>query len=601
MSGRAGTWGREALAWLRAKLDERGPSGDNARMRFPSSTWLACGLLSIGLLCAALVPALALAQSVPANAHTALPPGEGPWVVRATFSERGQVDRFAAEVAPWEVHHDQRYIVVAVDRAGFRLLLELGFVPRIDEVMTADWLAPHVALPGQLAGIPGFPCYRTVEETFAAAQTLVTAHPTLATWIDVGDSWVKTQQPGQGYDLRVLKLTNAALPGPKPKLFVLASIHAREYTPAELVTRFGERLVNQYGSDPDVTWILDHHEVHLLLQGNPDGRKRAETGLSWRKNADNNACANSNSRGVDLNRNFNFLWNCCGGSSASTCSETYHGPSAGSEPETQAVQNYVRSIFPDYGDPQTAPIPSSAAGVFIDIHSYSQLVIWPWGWTFSPAPNASALQTLGRKLAYFNGYTPEQDSALYITDGATDDFAYGDLGVASYTFELGTAFFQSCTTFENTVYPDNLNALMFAAKVARRPYELPTGPDARALLATPAAVQAGQNVVLDATVDDTRFNNSQGVEPTQNIAAAELYVDTPPWVAGAVAVPMNAVDGSFSQPVEAVRATLTTTAWSAGRHSVFVRGRDAAGNWGPVTAVFVDVATPVELQTLTLE
>jgi len=74
----------------------------------------------------------------------------------------------------------------------------------------------------------------------------------------------------------------------------MASIHAREYATAELVTRFGEYLVQSYGLDPDVTWLLDHHEVHLMLHSNPDGRKNAEIGLSWRKNTNNNYCANTN-------------------------------------------------------------------------------------------------------------------------------------------------------------------------------------------------------------------------------------------------------------------------------------------------------------------
>jgi hypothetical protein len=57
-----------------------------------------------------------------------------------------------------------------------------------------------------------------------------------------------------------------------------------------------------------VTWLLDHHEVHLMLQSNPDGRKQAETGLLWRKNVNNDYCSNSDSRGADLNRNFDFEW-----------------------------------------------------------------------------------------------------------------------------------------------------------------------------------------------------------------------------------------------------------------------------------------------------
>ena len=45
-----------------------------------------------------------------------------------------------------------------------------------------------------------------------------------------------------------------------------------------MATRFAEYLVNNYGADADATWILDHHEIHLMLQMNPDGRKKAETG-----------------------------------------------------------------------------------------------------------------------------------------------------------------------------------------------------------------------------------------------------------------------------------------------------------------------------------
>ena len=100
-------------------------------------------------------------------------------------------------------------------------------------------------------------------------------------------------------------MTNSAIAGPKPKLFVTGAIHAREYATAELATRFAEYLVNNYGVDADATWILDYHEVHVMLQTNPDGRKKAETGLSWRKNTNQNYCgATSNYRGADLNRNF---------------------------------------------------------------------------------------------------------------------------------------------------------------------------------------------------------------------------------------------------------------------------------------------------------
>jgi len=69
-------------------------------------------------------------------------------------------------------------------------------------------------------------------------------------------------------------------------------------------------------------------------------------------------------------------------------------------------------------------------------------VLWSWGFTENPAPNATDLQTLGRKFAFFNNYTPSPSWQLYITDGSTEDNIYGRLGVAGYCFEVGDAFFR---------------------------------------------------------------------------------------------------------------------------------------------------------------
>jgi murein tripeptide amidase MpaA len=558
-------------------------------------------LRSTGLLLAGL---FLLAEAAPLAAAPGPPPGDGPWVVRARFTDRAQVNRLAAERAPWEVNHDQHYLVIDVDRAGWQALVDLGFVPEVDEERTAEMRRPRVRLPDQGSGIPGFPCYRTVEETFTDAQAIATNNPTLATWTDIGDSWEKTDPVGAlpGYDMMVLKLTNSAIPGPKPILIVNAAIHAREYTTAELVTRFAELLVDQYGDNADVTWFLDHQEVHLVLQANPDGRKKAEAGNLWRKNTNPFGCGSPSSWGVDLNRNYPYNWNCCGGSSGSGCSETYRGPSAGSEPETQAVRNYVVATLPDYGDPAGGPMPADAAGMFLDIHSYSQLVLWPWGGTTAVAPNGIAMQTLGRKYAWFNNYFPMQSIYLYPTDGTTVDNAYGEQGVAAYTFELGTDFFQSCSVFQNQVLPGNMPALLYAMRVTRAPYMLPAGPEALNVATVPSgSVTTGQPLDVNASINDTRFSDDNGIEPVQPIAAAEVYLDTPPWSPGATPIALSAVDGNFNTSIEAVTGTLSTAGWPIGRHTLFVRGRDTANNWGPVGAVFVDVVVPVELLGFVVE
>jgi carboxypeptidase T len=576
----------------------------------------------------ALLPLLCIPAAAQNDAGAALS-GPGPWMVRAWFG----TDEAIREVASWGDHYSRDrklgFLRLLADPERLEQLRALGFYVENETETTA--LIRHAEEAGRRAeemrargetpeaGIPGFPCYRTVEETFASAEALVGAHPELATWIDIGDSWDKITAGGpEGYDLKVLKLTNAAIPGPKPVLFANSAIHAREYTTAELMTRFAEQLVNGYGSDPDATWVLDRHEIHLLLHTNPDGRKKAETGLSWRKNTNQSYCgAASNSRGADLNRNFSFQWNCCGGSDSNPCGETFHGASSASEPEVQAIQNYIQSIFPDQRGP-TFPgggAPADATGIYLDVHSFSQLVLWPWGGTDTPTDNATAFQTLGRRFAWFTGYLPEQAIDLYPTDGTTIDFAYGDLGVAAFTFELGNAFFESCSSFESAVLPANLQALRYAMKVVHAPYLTPKGPDALAVAVVPNVIAPGDAVEVTATLDDTRFSNANGTEPTFAIAAAEIRIelpggdpifadgfesgDTSLWTASAAwPVAMTADDGVFDESVEPAAAEIETSNLPDGRHLLYVRGRDAAGNWGPVTAAFLTVIDPATAPTL---
>jgi carboxypeptidase T len=508
-----------------------------------------------------------------------------------------------------ESRYKEGYLVMELDAAEMSQLQSFGFrLARADEFIAqrrafldqANRASITTEGSGRVLGggvstqaITGFSCYETVEETYAAAQGFTTTYPNLATWIDVGNSWEKATGAG-GYDIFVLKLTNKSITGAKPKLFVNSAIHAREYVTAPLNLSFARWLLQGYGTNADATWILDHHEVHLLLQTNPDGRKKAESGLSWRKNTNQAYCgATSNTRGADLNRNFSFSWNATGGSGSSgdQCNLTYRGPSAGSEPETQAIEAYVRSLWPDRRGPaKTDAAPTDTSGIHIDLHSYSQLVLWPWGDTNAPAPNGAALQTLGRKFAYFNGYTPQQSIGLYATDGTSDGVSYGELGVAAYTIELGTSFFQSCTDYTSTIQPNNLQALIYAAKVVRTPYLTPGGPDVTGVALSSGTVPAGTAVTLSASATDTRFNNSNGAEATQNISAAEYYIDTPPW-AGGTARALGAADGAFNATTEGVTGSIDTTGLSTGKHIVFVRAQDAGGSWGAITATYLTIGT----------
>lgn len=512
-------------------------------------------------------------------------------VVRAYFDDPVMIKAVAEWKEPWEVNQEAGYLLIDVTPAEFQRLLDLGFRLEVDLALTEEINTPRVPLPGQGGGIPGYPCYRTVEETFDSALDIVANYPTMATWTDIGDSWDKVTPGGpDGYDMQVLRLTNQSIPGPKPVLYVFGSIHAREYVAAETVTRFAEFMLDNYGTDPDVTWLLDYHQLDLVLQANPDGRKMAESGLLWRKNTNNSDGCTTN-YGVDLNRNFEFYWN-QGGSSGYCGDQTYRGSSPASEPETQALQDYAYTIIPDQReDPITATAPLTSTGIFLDMHATGDVILWPWGFTSNPPPNGDGIVTLARKMGYYSGYDPEQ--SLYPTSGTTKDFMYGEFGVPAYTIEMGTSFFQACSYYESNVWPNALPLLIQAAKSTRYSYIVPAGPDSVNVALSDVAVVAGNPVDLTAIADDTRYiSDDQGTEPSQNIMAAELYIDVPDWLTGAVPLPLNPIDGNFDETVEEVATTIDTTGFSTGQHTLFVRSQDALGNWGAYTAVFLEVLDP---------
>jgi len=423
--------------------------------------------------------------------------------------------------------------------------------------------------------------------------------------VDIGDSWNKANSQG-GYDLMVLKLTNKNIIEEKPKLFVHSSMHAREYTPAALTLDFAKELLTGYSNNSDIQWILDYHEVHILFQMNPDGRKIAETGVLQRKNTNQNHCSSGNV-GVDLNRNFAYFWNStANGSSGFECDRTYRGNAPESEPETQAVSDYIRSLFPDVrGDNLDDASPVGTSGIHLDIHSYSQLVLWPWGHTSLATPNDDGFVALGNKFAWFNNYTPQQSIGLYPTDGTSDDVSYGELGIAAFTFELGTSFFQQCSDYQETIKPNNLPALIYAAKASAAPYQLGHGPEITQIelagSTSGVTIPAGTPVDIIVTADATRTLLSTA---DSSISKAEYSIDTPIWKTTATVIEIAGNDGDLSSGVELFDSQIDTTGLSNGEHLVFVRAYDGAGNIGVPTAssmTISDNSLPISQFTFTCE
>jgi carboxypeptidase T len=214
------------------------------------------------------------------------------------------------------------------------------------------------------------------------------------------------------------------------KLLFMGCHHAREWVSVEVPYLLAEHLVENSGQ-PAVRQWLQRGEIWVAPMVNPDGHEYSRTPETrlWRKNRRTNV---DGSIGVDPNRNYGYMWGTLNINTSShvPSDETYVGPRAFSEPETQAVRNLVaRELF---------------RGV-ITYHSFSQLILYPWGYTSQPIPDTSDLATM-TKLAkrmqqlirgvHGTIYTPQQSSQLYPTAGDTTDWTYGEYGIPSFTIEL---------------------------------------------------------------------------------------------------------------------------------------------------------------------
>jgi hypothetical protein len=535
-------------------------------------------------------------------------------VMRVYFRDRAERDRLAQELNPEEVLTTGGYLTVLGDRDLYYNLRGRGLRVEIDEDASRNLSDPQILRDTFYGG------YKSVEEIYAFLDQKVAQFPNLVEKIHIGDSWCKSNpgacvlpSPWNGYDLFVLHITNRNIPGPKPVFWADGDIHAREIATPEVVMRMIDYLLNNYDTNADVHWLVDYHDIWLMPEVNPDGHHIVEAGgggnspYLYRKNGDNvggGGCAwpptASSHFGVDNNRNFPFKWGCCGGSSGLVCDQTYRGTSAGSDPEDMAIVNKIRTLVPDQRGPgDTDPAPITATGVYQNMHTNARVNLFTWGWTTTQMPNFAETNNIAAHMAApnagGNGYPYGSIiQELYPVDGGSIDWAYGELGIAAFSTELGgQSFLPSYSCIDNPgcgtsqgLWPENRGMLLYLAKIARTPYLTSHGPDANTVVTNPASVPQGMPSQLTGSINFAWSNNAF----SQNVGAAEYYIDTPPWASG-TAIPMN---GTFNSPTVPVNATIDTTSLSVGRHVIFVRGRGVNNfqgfqTWGPISAAFLDV------------
>ncbi len=387
-------------------------------------------------------------------------------------------------------------LFVLGDADTARTLRAAGFRPSVHEKLRpTSWRAPSTRLVPDAKAPTLAPIdetyyggYHTVNAQFAHLTKVATDHADLATVVDYGDSYLKTRNPATGYDLKAICLTRkqagdcALTPtAPKPRFLLMTQIHAREIVTGDVSWRFIDHLANNYATNAEVKALLDSTEVWVVPVVNPDGVDVVQQGGNrpylQRKNLNGTGCANpptgSSQKGVDLNRNTNNHWRTAG-TDTNPCGQTYPGRSADSEPETKAIEGLFRNLFADQrgpGDTDAAPV--TARGAMISLHSYAGMNLFPWGWNTKDSANDAALRAIAAKMSSFNGYRYGQPGEiLYNASGTSDDWSYGELGIASFTTELASCGSftpsYSCTSGEFT---RNLPAIMHVAKIAKAPYQ----------------------------------------------------------------------------------------------------------------------------------
>ncbi|ARX86126.1 carboxypeptidase [Streptomyces alboflavus] len=320
---------------------------------------------------------------------------------------------------------DDHAVVVTADAAQARKLRALGYTLKVLP-------APPARTDGKRVEVRDFPPadsrYHNYAEMNAEIDQRLQQYPSLMSKRVIGKSH-------QGRDIVAIKISdNVGTDEAEPEVLFTHHQHAREHLTVEMALYLMRELGAGYSTDDRVKKIVDSREIWIVPDLNPDGGEydiASGSYRSWRKNRQPNA--GSSNVGTDMNRNWNFKWGCCGGSSGSTGSETYRGPRAESAPEVKVVADFVRSRV--VGGKQQIK-----AG--IDFHTYSELILWPYGYTYADtAPGLTqddrdAFAAVGRKMAASNGYTPEQSSDLYITDGSIDDWLWGNQKIFGYTFEM---------------------------------------------------------------------------------------------------------------------------------------------------------------------
>jgi murein tripeptide amidase MpaA len=307
-------------------------------------------------------------------------------------------------------------VLAEVEAAGIGHQL---YIADVQGLIDAEWA--HIQQTNQQRGLSWFADYKDYDQYSQFVDELVAQWPALASRFTVGQSL-------EGRTVFGIRITST-VGSNKPAIFLNGMQHAREWVTGMTCMYIADGLLSGYGSDTQITRLLDSYEFLIVPIVNPDGYVYTwTTNRLWRKNRRNNG---DGTFGVDTNRNWGYQWGQLpqGGSSGTPSSETYRGTAAFSEPETAILRDWISAR------PQIL--------MTDDVHSYSQLLLSPWGYTDALPPDAVVFDVMNagmeaaiesvHGLNYTGGPT---FTTIYPANGVAGDWAYGARNVLGWGMEL---------------------------------------------------------------------------------------------------------------------------------------------------------------------
>lgn len=414
---------------------------------------------------------------------------ENPWIrAHVTFSDKAQRTHVLSLGMDLDAIHGLEADAIVNSEGLARLQAEGCRVQVLDEFPSRG------LVPRDIQTTPEFLSqYYTYTEAVAKLNALAATYPALTKLENLGTTL-------EGRAILALKISdNAATDEDEPEVLVMGCHHSREAISVICPLALADSLLMRYGTNPQYTDWVDNREIWVLPVVNPDGLTHCETTYYfWRKNR-------RGGYGVDLNRNYDFQWGHDNtGSSNSTSSETYRGASAASEPEIQAIQNFVDSRHFVFS---------------ISFHSYGNWLLWGPGWKPGLSADEDIFRGYGDLVAPVNGFDPGNpaSSTIYLTNGSSDDWLYNALThakIIAMTPEVGTSGFNPSASEIPSLTINGLACVWPALQYAGRPGQL-APPGRPSLDALPTDTDGNYDVTWNAPTEaDTEPVAYEVVEKT---------------------------------------------------------------------------------------